>query len=181
MINLKKILLEQSIPLPPDDEEKDSVSQLPPHLMKQALKNKKIQAKRNRKAARKLKRLKLVNTIDLPDGEYKGAYQYENIGGVKSIIKNHYDPSYMQAGDGTLNIGTTSAHDVRFIRQNSTVMTIGSSKIGIGTTAPSTKLDVNGTVTCTGFNNTSDVNLKTNINNIETPLETISKIGLSFS
>ena len=87
MIYLKKILLEQQLPIEPDDEEKDSVPKLSPHLMKQALKNKKIQAKRNRKAARKLKRLKLVSTIDLPDGEYKGAYQYESIGGVNPISK----------------------------------------------------------------------------------------------
>jgi hypothetical protein len=53
--------------------------------------------------------------------------------------------------------------------------------IGIGKSAPTTKLDVNGTVTCTGFDGSSDINLKTNINNIETPLETISKLkGITF-
>jgi hypothetical protein len=53
--------------------------------------------------------------------------------------------------------------------------------VGIGKTNPSSKLDVNGTITATGTNFASDINLKTNINNIETPLETISKLkGITF-
>ena len=55
-------------------------------------------------------------------------------------------------------------------------------RLGISDSSPSTKLDVNGTVTCTGFNNTSDIKLKTDINNIETPLETIQKLkGITFN
>ena len=56
-----------------------------------------------------------------------------------------------------------------------------SGNMGIGTDNPTSKLDVNGTVTATGTNFASDINLKTNINNIETPLETISKLkGVTF-
>ena len=55
-------------------------------------------------------------------------------------------------------------------------------RLGISDSTPSTKLDVNGTVTCTGFNNTSDIKLKTDINNIETPLKTIQKLkGITFN
>ena len=55
-------------------------------------------------------------------------------------------------------------------------------RLGISDSSPSTKLDVNGTVTCTGFNNTSDIKLKTDINNIEAPLKTIQKLkGITFN
>ncbi len=40
--------------------------------------------------------------------------------------------------------------------------------VGIGITNPTTMLDVNGTITCTGFNNTSDYKIKFNQNNINT-------------
>ena len=50
-----------------------------------------------------------------------------------------------------------------------------------GTTNPSEKLDVIGTVKATDFNTTSDQNLKTNIHKIENPLEKVVEIrGVNF-
>jgi hypothetical protein len=53
--------------------------------------------------------------------------------------------------------------------------------VGIGTTNPSTLLDVNGSITCIDINSTSDLNLKENIKTVENALDTISQLrGVTF-
>ncbi len=55
-------------------------------------------------------------------------------------------------------------------------------KVGIGSTTPSEKLDVVGTVKATDFNSTSDIRLKTNIQPIDDPLAKVIQIeGVSFN
>lgn len=59
---------------------------------------------------------------------------------------------------------------------------IDNSRVGVGTTIPSTTLQVSGTITCVDINSTSDVNLKENIHTIENPLDKVMQInGVSFN
>jgi hypothetical protein len=54
--------------------------------------------------------------------------------------------------------------------------------IGMGDPNPSSKLDVNGTVTATDFNSLSDINKKTDISKIINPIEIIKNInGVRFN
>jgi hypothetical protein len=62
------------------------------------------------------------------------------------------------------------------------LVSIDATEVGISVSNPSTKLDVDGTVTCTGFNNTSDVRLKTNINTITSSLDVVKQLrGVTFN
>ena len=55
------------------------------------------------------------------------------------------------------------------------------SRVGVGTTVPSTTLQVSGTITCTDINSTSDIKLKENIHQIKDPLEKVLQInGVGF-
>ena len=57
----------------------------------------------------------------------------------------------------------------------------GQGKVGIGSDAPTEKLDVAGNVKAVDFNTTSDENLKNNIQTIENPLAKVSEIrGVNF-
>lgn len=54
-------------------------------------------------------------------------------------------------------------------------------RVGVGTTVPSTTLQVSGTITCVDVNSTSDINLKENIHQIKDPLEKVMQInGVGF-
>ena len=54
-------------------------------------------------------------------------------------------------------------------------------RVGVGTTVPSTTLQVSGTITCTDINSTSDINLKENIHQIKDPLDKVMQInGVGF-
>lgn len=54
-------------------------------------------------------------------------------------------------------------------------------RVGVGTTVPSTTLQVAGTITCVDVNSTSDINLKENIHSIEDPLGKVMQInGVGF-
>lgn len=67
-------------------------------------------------------------------------------------------------------LGTRSTHKLYFYTANShpqmTLDTFG--RLGIGTTSPTTKLDVNGEITCTVFNITSDRNAKEEFTSVDT-------------
>ena len=55
------------------------------------------------------------------------------------------------------------------------------SRVGVGTTVPSTTLQVSGTITCTDINSTSDIKLKENIHSINNPLDKVMQInGVGF-
>jgi hypothetical protein len=55
------------------------------------------------------------------------------------------------------------------------------SRVGVGTTVPSTTLQVAGTITCIDINSTSDIKLKENIHSIPDPLAKVMQInGVRF-
>lgn len=54
-------------------------------------------------------------------------------------------------------------------------------RVGVGTTVPSTTLQVSGTITCVDINSTSDIKLKENIHQIKDPLDKVMQInGVGF-
>ncbi len=58
---------------------------------------------------------------------------------------------------------------------------VTNSRVGVGTTVPSTTLQVSGTITCVDINSTSDIKLKENIHQIKDPLEKVMQInGVGF-
>lgn len=69
------------------------------------------------------------------------------------------------------------------VNANGTVSIVAyGGNLGVGKTTPSTKLDVNGTITCVDINSTSDIKLKENVKNVEDAIEKISKVnGVSFT
>jgi len=59
---------------------------------------------------------------------------------------------------------------------------IDNNRVGVGTTIPSTTLQVSGTITCVDINSTSDINLKENIHSIDNALDKVMKInGVEFN
>ena len=85
-------------------------------------------------------------------------------------------PYYITFADSTglkTQLGVTTA---------SLVYNPSTTRLGIGTTNPTTKLHVIGEVTATDYNSTSDARLKTNVQVIDNPLDKISQInGVSFN
>lgn len=58
---------------------------------------------------------------------------------------------------------------------------IANDRVGVGKNNPATKLDVNGVITCTDINSTSDINLKTNLTAIDNAMEKLSTLkGVKF-
>ena len=93
-------------------------------------------------------------------------------------------------GSGTVITGGTWANagqhgSIRFFHTDSH-NTTGTGAVFKFDSDQSLAVDIDGnldceTIDCTAFNNNSDIRLKTNINNIKTPLETISKLkGVTF-
>lgn len=68
-----------------------------------------------------------------------------------------------------------------FATGNNIFVDTANERVGVGTTVPSSTLQVSGTITCTDVNSTSDVRLKENIHSIKDPLDKIMKInGVGF-
>jgi len=64
---------------------------------------------------------------------------------------------------------------------NNLYVDVTNSRVGVGTTIPSTTLQVAGTITCVDINSTSDINLKENIHSIDDPLGKVMQInGVGF-
>lgn len=64
---------------------------------------------------------------------------------------------------------------------NNLYVDVTNSRVGVGTTIPSTTLQVAGTITCVDVNSTSDITLKENIHSIEDPLGKVMQInGVGF-
>jgi len=64
---------------------------------------------------------------------------------------------------------------------NNLYVDVTNSRVGVGTTVPSTTLQVAGTITCVDVNSTSDINLKENIHSIDDPLGKVMQInGVGF-
>ena len=64
---------------------------------------------------------------------------------------------------------------------NNLYVDVTNSRVGVGTTVPSTTLQVAGTITCIDINSTSDINLKENIHSIDDPLGKVMQInGVGF-
>jgi hypothetical protein len=75
---------------------------------------------------------------------------------------------YMGSRSGNNNSLSIFSDDEGQNNQIEAVTILQDGKFGINVVAPTTTLDVNGTVTCTGFNNTSDDRIKYNEMNINT-------------
>jgi len=68
-----------------------------------------------------------------------------------------------------------------FATGNNIFVDTANERVGVGTTVPSSTLQVSGTITCTDVNSTSDVKLKENIHQIKDPLDKVMKInGVGF-
>jgi len=77
-------------------------------------------------------------------------------------------------------MGRTRQHG-NFRSGNNLYVDVTNSRVGVGTTVPSTTLQVAGTITCVDVNSTSDINLKENIHSIEDPLGKVMQInGVGF-
>jgi len=77
-------------------------------------------------------------------------------------------------------MGRTRQHG-NFRSGNNLYVDATNSRVGVGTTVPSTTLQVAGTITCVDINSTSDIKLKENIHSIEDPLGKVMQInGVGF-
>ena len=77
-------------------------------------------------------------------------------------------------------MGRTRQH-ANFRSGNNLFVDATNSRVGVGTTVPSTTLQVAGTITCVDINSTSDINLKEHIHSIDDPLAKVMQInGVGF-
>lgn len=77
-------------------------------------------------------------------------------------------------------MGRTRQH-ANFRSGNNLFVDVTNSRVGVGTTIPSTTLQVAGTITCVDVNSTSDINLKEHIHSIDDPLGKVMQInGVGF-
>ena len=112
---------------------------------------------------------------------YGAGNAWGSLGGVKDIDADTYITAESSAGadEDKLTFYTAGTERVG-------INSLGN--VGIGSTNPQVKLDVNGdlnvtgVVTATDYNSTSDARLKTNVQVIEDPLEKVLQInGVSFN
>ncbi len=103
--------------------------------------------------------------------ETGGQFDYYDSGRVTRF--NSYKADSTGAGM-EFRTGGTSSYDIR-------MSILSSGNVGIGTTTPSTKLEVGGDVTAVAYYYSSDRNLKTNIKTLNNALEKVTKLrGVSF-
>ncbi|MDD3123432.1 MAG: tail fiber domain-containing protein [Candidatus Izemoplasmatales bacterium] len=82
-------------------------------------------------------------------------------------------------GTGTLNFARGTNWSVY---DKNPTMSLAGNNVGIGTTTPSTKLEVNGNVTAAAYYYTSDIRLKDNVSFLENSLSKILKLeGISYT
>ena len=112
---------------------------------------------------------------------YGAGNAWGSLGGIKDIDADTYITAESSAGadEDKLTFYTAGTERVG-------INSLGN--VGIGSTNPQAKLDVNGdlnvtgVVTATDYNSTSDARLKTNVQVIEDPLEKVLQInGVSFN
>jgi len=89
-----------------------------------------------------------------------------------------YTTTFSEDNTG-LKIGHNSrSRDIQFQTNSNTKMTIyANGNVGIGTTNPSERLEVNGNVKASAFWYSSDINLKQNIQNIPNALQKIQQLN----
>jgi hypothetical protein len=118
-------------------------------------------------------------TIDIVPYNDLGALSFEGSAGqLFSITNNLTSGSIFSVNDvsGIPSIDVDADGTVLIAPYGSTEY------VGIGKTNPTTKLDVNGTITCTDINSTSDISLKNNIETFENSLQVIQSIrGVKFN
>lgn len=74
-----------------------------------------------------------------------------------------------------------SRRTANLVSENNIFVDITNDRVGVGKTNPSTKLDVNGVITCTDLNSTSDIKLKTNFSPIDDPIGKVLQLnGVKF-
>ena len=92
------------------------------------------------------------------------------------------DPSFTFGGDANTGIFRPGTDQVSITTGGGEkVRVLANGNVGIGTTAPTQKLEVNGRVKSNGINETSDARLKKNITSLDNSLEKIMSLrGVSY-